>query len=337
MQKKRLGDSEIEVSVIGFGAWTLGLDWWGSIDDSEGQRLVRTAVDLGVTFFDTGDVYGLGKSEHLLGQALKGIRDQVVIGTKFGYVLDGEREHSQGERPQCWEPSFCRRAVDSSLRRLGTDYIDLYQLHNPRLIAIDRDDLFAELEALRDSGKIRAIGVALGPAIGWEEEGLASIRHRRVDTVQTVFNVLEQQPGRTFAEAARQEGYATTLLARVPHASDVLTEKVDENTVFSPNDHRSHRKRDDLAKLVENKRKLEFLKESGRTMGQAAVAFIIAQPAFSSVLLTVTNNADLEEFVQAASKPLTDEELSRVEALWLSGFDGEGESNTKEVATTLPS
>ncbi len=325
MQKRRLGRSDVEVSVIGFGAWTLGLNWWGEVSEDDGARLVRRAIDLGITFFDTGDVYGEGKSEELLGRAIRDCRDRVVIGTKFGYELEGQREHSQGERPQCWEPSFCRQALEDSLRRLGTDHVDLYQLHNPRLSAIQRDDLFAELESLRAEGKVRAVGVALGPAIGWEEEGLYAIQERKVDSVQTVFNVLEQEPGRTFARAAEEGGLATTLLARVPHASDVLSEKVDEQTRFSPTDHRSHRKREELARLVARKRKLEFLKEGGRTMGQAALAFIIAQPAFSSVLLTVTDEKDLEEYAAAVERPLTPDELRRVDELWLSSF-GEADS-----------
>ncbi len=321
MQSKYLGDSGVGVSVIGLGAWTLGLDWWGKLEESESIRLVKRALDLGITFFDTGDVYGEGKAEEILGRALSGMRDRVVIGTKFGYELEGQREHAQGERPQNWSPQFCRKALEASLMRLDTDYVDLYQLHNPRLDAIQRDDLFAELEALRDSGKVRAIGVALGPAIGWEDEGLYAIGERGVDSVQTVFNVLEQEPGRTFAKAAKETGFRTTLLARVPHASDVLTEKVDENYEFAPTDHRSHRKRDELARLVARKKKLEFLKEAGRTMGQAALAYIIAQPAFSSVLLTVTSESDLEEFAAAVEKPLTPDELARVEELWKSGFE----------------
>jgi aryl-alcohol dehydrogenase-like predicted oxidoreductase len=324
VESKRLGDSGVEVSVIGFGAWTLGLDWWGKLEESDSIEMVRRAVDLGITFFDTGDVYGLGRAEEILGRALEGMRDRVVIGTKFGYELEGEREHAQGERPQCWEPEFCRKALEESLKRLRTDYIDLYQLHNPRLGAIQRDDLFAELESQRQAGKIRAVGVALGPAIGWEDEGIFAIRERRVDSVQTVYNVLEQEPGRSFANEAAAKGYSTTLLARVPHASDVLSEKVDENTEFSTSDHRSHRKKEEIARLVSRKRKLEFLKESGRTMGQAALAYIIAQPAFSSVLLTVTSLEDLEEYAAAADKPLTSQELERVEELWQSGF-GESE------------
>lgn len=320
MEYKALGDSGVEVSVIGLGAWTLGLDWWGKLSDQEALDLVATAFDCGVTFFDTGDVYGDGRAEELLGRALQGRRSEVVIATKFGYEVGGVREHPQGERPQNFSPDFCVKALEASLRRLDTDYVDLYQLHNPRLSAIQRDDLFAQLDNLVAAGKVRAVGVALGPAIGWEEEGLFAIEQRGVDTVQTVYNVLEQEPGRKFADAALRYGLRTSLLARVPHASDVLSEKVDENTEFAANDHRSHRKREELQELVRRKTTLEFLKDSGRTMGQAAVAFIVAQPAFASVLLTVTNEDDLREYVAAVDKPLSHEELRRIDELWASRF-----------------
>ena len=112
------------------------------------------------------------------------------------------QEHSQGERPQDWSPAHVRAALEASLARLGTDYVDLYQLHNPRMDAIERDDLFEELERLRDEGKLRHYGIALGPAIGWREEGLRAIAQRASRAVQTVYNVLEQEPGRDFLEAA---------------------------------------------------------------------------------------------------------------------------------------
>src|SRR6185437_5681655 len=112
--------------------------------------------------------------EEIVGSALRDVpRDRIQISTKFGYVLDeGRREHSQGERPQDWSPAHTRQSLEASLSRLGTDYVDLYQLHNPRMDAVLHDEVFAELESLRHEGKIRQYGVALGPAIGWRDEGL---------------------------------------------------------------------------------------------------------------------------------------------------------------------
>ncbi|RIK06409.1 MAG: aldo/keto reductase [Acidobacteria bacterium] len=316
---RQIGAGGVAVSEVGFGAWVLGLNWWGEVDELKAQRLVGAALDSGITFFDTADVYGEGRSEELLGSALSGCRDKVAIGSKFGYVISGSREHSQGERPHDWRPEAVRASLENSLRRLGTDWIDLYELHNPRMDAILRDDLFASLEDLRGEGKVRAIGVALGPAIGWEAEGVEAIEGRKVDAVQTVFNLLEQDPGRALAAAAARTG-TSSLIARVPHASDVLSEEVDENTEFSAGDHRSHRKRAEIADLVAKKRAVEFLKDSGRTMGQAALAFVLANPVFASALVTTVDEDRIAEYAEASSLPLTGEELARVEELRSANF-----------------
>ncbi|MBW3633926.1 MAG: aldo/keto reductase, partial [Chloroflexi bacterium] len=156
------------------------------------------------------------------GRALAGAdRDAIQVSTKFGYELDSERRvHGEGERPQNWSPQHARAALEASLQRLGTDHVDLYQLHNPRMDAIERDDLFAELEAMRDEGKLHAYGVALGPAIGWRDEGLVALRERRVPALQTVYNLLEQEPGADFLDAAAETGAG--IMARVPTSSGLL-------------------------------------------------------------------------------------------------------------------
>ncbi len=204
MRQRRFGDTDLHASEIAFGTWALGSDWWGETDDPD--RLIGRALELGVTFFDTGDAYGQGRNEEIVGQALAGAdRDAIQISTKFGYELDSERlRHAEGERPQNWSAEHAREALEASLRRLGTDHVDLYQLHNPRMEAIERDDLFAELEAMRDEGKLREYGVALGPAIGWRDEGVAALRERGVPALQTVYNLLEQEPGSDFLAAARR-------------------------------------------------------------------------------------------------------------------------------------
>ena len=187
MRARRFGDTDLQASEIGFGTWALGSTWWGDVSESAGERLLLEALDLGITFFDTGDAYGKGANEELVGRVLEPHRDRIQLSTKFGYVLEeGRQEHSEGERPQRWDGPFIRAALEASLRRLRTDRVDLYQLHNPRMDAIDSDECFEALEQLRAEGKIGHYGVALGPAIGWREEGLTAIRSRGVASVQTV-------------------------------------------------------------------------------------------------------------------------------------------------------
>src|SRR3990172_3412849 len=180
MKYRNLPNTDLKLSAVGFGVWTVSTTWWGITDENYGVDLLRQAYDLGITFFDTADTYGNGKGETMLARALGDVRDKIVLGTKFGYDFyrnDGKRDGHQ-ELPQDFSPDFVRFALEQSLRRLETDYIDIYQLHNPRLWAVESDELFATLEELKREGKIRHYGVALGPDVGWEEEGVAAMRER---------------------------------------------------------------------------------------------------------------------------------------------------------------
>jgi aryl-alcohol dehydrogenase-like predicted oxidoreductase len=320
MEQRRFGDTDLHASEIAFGTWALGSDWWGKTDDPE--RLIARALELGMTFFDTGDAYGQGANEEIVGRALRRAdRDRIQISTKFGYVLDSERQqHSEGERPSDWSPEHARAALEASLRRLGTDHVDLYQLHNPRMDAIERDDLFAELEALRDEGKLREYGVALGPAIGWRDEGLRAFETRDIAALQTVYNLLEQEPGSDFLAAAERHGGG--VMARVPTSSGLLEDKYTLATTFSGSDHRRHRPREWLVDGLKKIDQLRFLAIEGeRTMAQAALRFILEQPRMACVIPTITSLAELEEFAGAAhAPPLTADELARVDELYGSGF-----------------
>jgi aryl-alcohol dehydrogenase-like predicted oxidoreductase len=317
--KRGFGTSGVEASVVGFGAWTLALDWWGEVDADASAKLVGEAIDVGITFFDTADTYGAGLGEERLAAALRGKRDRVTIGTKFGYDITVEHDSSgHSERPQRWEPDFIRERCEESLRRLETDRIDLYELHNPRMNAIVDDAIFDVLDSLKAEGKIRAYGVALGPAIGWQDEGLHAIEHRNIDVVQTVFNVLEQEPGTSFLEAAGDSG--PTVIARVPHASDALMGTYTPDTVFPAKDHRSFRKREWLLRALKKVDQLDFLLD-GRTIAQAAIAWLLANPGVTTVLPTATTVDQVREFAGAADKPLTTEEFERVQELYRRDFD----------------
>ncbi len=323
MQTRTIGSTSVSVSVIGFGGWVLGTNWWGTLSEEEGRSLVRRALDRGITFFDTADSYGdEGISETLLADALGGVpRDRYVLGTKFGYDITKPREqHTHSERPQRWDAAFIRSACEASLRRLRTDVIDVYEMHNPRIDAIDSDEAFATLESLRAEGKIRCYGVALGPAIGWEAEGVRALRERRVQVVQTVYNMLEQDPGRRFLSEAAETGAG--VLARVPHASGALEGKITKETTFAAGDHRSFRNRQMLVDLLDKAETLRWLHDGGRrTIAQLALQYVVAQPGISSVLPTMTSVEQLDEFTAATeAPPLTAEELRRIDELYAENF-----------------
>jgi aryl-alcohol dehydrogenase-like predicted oxidoreductase len=324
MKSRRFGDTELTASEIGFGTWALGSSWWGEISESDGERLLGRALELGITFFDTGDAYGRGANEELVGRVLGPHRDEIQLATKFGYELgSGRREHSEGERQQRWDAAFVREALEGSLRRLGTDRVDLYQLHNPRMDAIDSDETFAVLEDLKADGKLRHYGVALGPAIGWREEGLRAIDTRGIASIQTVYNLLEQDPGRDLIAAAQQRGIG--VMARVPTSSGLLDDNLTLDTTFPEGDHRRHRPREWLVEGLQKIERIRFLCDdcAERTMAQAALRFILDSGA-TTVIPTITTEAELVEYAGAADVPeLSADELDRVAELYGRNFDVE--------------
>jgi aryl-alcohol dehydrogenase-like predicted oxidoreductase len=334
MKYRALGDSGMTASVVGFGVWTVSTPMWGIHDEEVGIGLLRKAFDLGITFFDTADVYGDGNGETIIGKALGDKRDQIVIATKFGYDFYNHPgvQPGQRERPHDWSPQFARKACEESLRRLGTDRIDVYQLHNPRLDAIRKDDLWAELETMKAEGKIRELGTALGPALRPErqsEEAIASISERRA-APQIIYNMLEQALGNAVFPTARTE--RVPVLVRVPHASGLLEGHFDETTEFGPEDHRYFRMHTPQMKAMWHQglrkvAKVEFLTRDGlRTLGQAAIQFVLAEPCISSLMPNIYNEEQLVEFAGAPDTPaLTSEELAQIRDLNSRNFDVEPE------------
>jgi aryl-alcohol dehydrogenase-like predicted oxidoreductase len=326
MKYRKLGTTDLSVSEVGFGLWTLATGWWGEKTDAEGIDLLRKAHDRGVTLFDTADTYGNGRGETLLADAFGDVRDEIIITTKFGYDFytnDGKRDGHK-ELPQDFSTEFVRKALEESLRRLNTDYIDLYQLHNPRIGTIQNDELFATLENLKQEGKIRHYGCAIGPDIGWEQEGVASMRDRQVPSIQIIYSILEQDPAREFFPIA--EEYNVGLLSRVPHASSLLDGTYQKSEGFDKDDHRAHRKQEWLDKSMKKVDHVDFLygDGTGRTIGQAAIQFVLAQPSISSVLPNILNEEQLIEFTDAPETPsLTEEEQAKLEGFYPTVFKNE--------------
>lgn len=330
MKYRTLAGTDLVLSEVGFGVWSVSTNWWGEVSEPNAISLLRSAFDSGITFFDTADTYGVGYGEEILAKALSDRRDQIVIGTKFGYDLDAPRTGHHKERPQNWDPDFVKAACDKSLARLKTGYIDLYQLHNSRLTAIQRDDTVAALGELKDAGKIRHWGVAVGPDIGWIEEGEYTLRERKVPA-QIIYSILEQDPADRFIDAAADAGVG--VFCRVPHASGMLDGTYTKDTQldsmpFDASDHRSYRKMQWLSQSIEKLKQIDFL-ISGKqaTVGQIAIKFCLAPPIMASCLPTITSEAQLEEY---ASVPDIDElpvdELDRVSELYADNF-GTGEKD----------
>lgn len=304
MERRKFGNTSLEVSAISLGCWPFGVDWWGHYTDEQGVRLCQFAYDQGITFFDNGDAYGNGRAEQVLAKFLKTVpRDKVEIGGKFGYDFynDPGEAGSHKERKQDFSPKFLRFAYEQSLKRMEIEHIDLYMAHNIKLPQF-RDDMFAELEKMKDEGKIRVWGVSLGPAIGWREEGVQAVMDHGAKAVQTVYNMFEHNPGREFSEVCH--AHKAGVLARVHDNSSILKDKVRIDTEIGENDHRKFR---DQAWKIYGLKKLELVRhyasDHGMTVHQLACKWLLQQPALTSITGTLLNEEEVQEAAESTNKP----------------------------------
>jgi aryl-alcohol dehydrogenase-like predicted oxidoreductase len=328
MQYREIRGTGIEVSTVGFGVWTVGTTWWGVKERRTGVDLLRRAFDKGVTFYDTADTYTHGDAETILHEALGEHRDEIVIATKFGYdIYNYPESQGQQERPHDWSPAYMRRALEGSLKRLGTDRIDLYQLHNPRIEAIRDDALWAELDKAKSEGLIRHVGTALGPAIDVRQidEAVETITLRGA-TPQVIYNFLEQDLGRGIFPTAN--AHDATVLVRVPHSSGLLDGTVKAETEFEPGDHRNwrvttnERRRLWLEDGLRKVDRFEHMTGPRRSIGQLALQFILHEPSIASILPNIYDAAGLDDFcAYDAASPLTETEYDELQALYARNFD----------------
>ena len=317
MKYKTLGKSGIRVSEIGFGAWTIALDWWGKkIEEDEAKRMLKKAYDLGINFFETADMYGKGKSERLIGEVFKGMRDEVVISTKYGYDFSKVDQIGHAELPQHFDPKFTDQALRDSLGRLQTDHVDVYGLHNPKLPHIKDDTIFETLDKKIQEGKVRTGQVALGPAIGWTEEGIEAMERKNISAVQTVYNILEQTPGNQLLTRAEEQDVG--ILVRVPDASGILTGKVKAETIIPSNDHRKDRKREWILSALNKVEQFRPIAErNGLSITEFAIKFILSKSSISSVFPTVINEEEIERFAQISDgKYLNSSDMKEIDEMY---------------------
>jgi aryl-alcohol dehydrogenase-like predicted oxidoreductase len=313
--------TDVRVSEVGFGTWTISTGWWGEKSDAEAVAMLRKAHDEhGVTFFDAADAYGNGRAETQIAEAFRGRRSEIVIGTKVGYDIYDEAarqaRRGQNELPMRTDPAFIRLAVDKCLERLETDYIDVLQLHNAKMEHVRDAELWGTMRELQREGKIRAWGAAFGPAIGWLYEAVELVeREPEINTIQMIWNVIEQHPGTPMLEAAKAHAPNCCFNVRVTHASGMLEGKYTEDTVFPENDHRRHRPRSWLVNGVKKVKTLDFLTRD-MTLGQAALKWLLDEPLVVTTLPNIYDNEQLAEFAEASDlRDLSDDEMRRVAEL----------------------
>ena len=324
MRYRRFGRSDLEVSEVGFGVWTLASDWWGVVEDTQG--LLHAALDAGINFIDTAPVYGDGGvGEELLADVLKAQRDDIVLTTKCGYDIDAARKFpGQSERPHDWEPASVRLQLEASLRRLGTDHIDLYQLHNPRIEPILDDALWEELEKFKRRGQGARARRRARPRdrLGrGRARGARDARHRlAADGVQRA-----RAGARPHVRGAspRSPTGDVGLISRVPHASDTLSGKITRDTVFPPGDHRSHRNRDNMLDNFEKAETLSFLWEgTGRTDRPGRDRRHPRQPRVrDGAAHRASTSTTCASTRPPVDLPLTADEMAQLDELWDDNFD----------------
>jgi aryl-alcohol dehydrogenase-like predicted oxidoreductase len=312
MKYRTLGKTGLRVSIVGLGTM-VHAGHFGPMKDSESLEAIETALELGVNFIDTSDAYGAGYGETLLGNAFKGKRDKIVIATKGGNVMVGP---NRGKR--IFEPDYISRVMDESLRRLQTDYIDLYQLHNPTVEVIERGAVWEVLERAKKAGKIRHYGVSINST----EEGTAAVKDGRAETIQVEYNLLAQEPAETFFPVAQQANIG--VIARVPLKRGILTGKLKQSDEqrFQGEDVRARSfKGEAFAQELAKAEQLKFLAHGPvQSLGQAAIAFCIAHPAVSVVIPGARNAEQMRENASAADVEIPAADLEKISDLWRRNF-----------------
>jgi aryl-alcohol dehydrogenase-like predicted oxidoreductase len=312
MQYRSLGRTGLRVSVIGLGTM-VHAGHFGPMEDSESLSAINTAIELGVDFIDTSDAYGAGYSEMLLGKALKGNRDKVILATKGGNVMVGP---DRGKRK--FTAEYISRVLDDSLQRLQTDWIDLYQLHNPTLEVIERGEVWEVLEQAKKEGKIRHYGVSINTV----DEGIAAVKTGRSDTIQAEYNLLMQEPADTFFPLAQEANIG--IIARVPLRRGILTGKMtlEDQKRFQGEDVRARGFAGDLfGKELDKAERLRFLVHGPvKSLGQAALAFCLSHPAVSVTIPGARNDQQMRENAAAGELSIPPDELQRARDLWRTGF-----------------
>ena len=316
MNYRLLGRTSWQISEMGFGAWGIGGDAWGQTDDSEAIAALHKAIDLGVNFIDTADVYGDGHSEQLIAQVRKQRREPLYIATKAGRRLN---PHT----PEGYNRQNLTAFVERSLRNLETETLDLLQLHCPPTPVYDNPEVFAILDDLVKQGKIRYYGVSVEKV----DEALKAITYPNVQSVQIIFNMFRLKPAQQFfaAAKARQVG----IIVRVPLASGLLTGKFGPNSQFSAKDHRNYNRHgesfdkgetfsgvdyDTGLKAVEE---LRPLVPAGMTMAEFALRWILMFPEVTTVIAGAKNPAQAEDNSKAALlPPLDPPQMQQVEAIY---------------------
>lgn len=301
MKLRPFGNTGMNVSEVGLGAWQLANPDWGINDKNEALQIVQKSLDAGCNFFDTAPGYGGGRSEELLGQGLKSVRKDVIICTKFSHYKKRKRD---------FDAENVRPVLEGSFKRLQTNYVDILLLHNPPRELMDGNisaELYGELERLKTEGKIREYGVSLD----WRIELENVLDTTKSKAAEVFFNALYQEMSPAFAKAQEQ---GMGLIVKVPLDSGWLSGRYRGNHKFD--DVRSRWSPEVLARRTDLVEKFATLVPEGTSMAHAALQFVLAQPQISTVIPGAKTVAQALDNFAAADKQLSDETIQAMRDLW---------------------
>lgn len=317
MQYRPLGSTGYHVSEIALGGWQIGGKWGDAFDVRRAHETVKTAVDLGVNFIDTADVYDGGKSEHAISDAVRRIGDDIVVATKCGRRLNPHV-------PAAYTPEAIRGFVDDSLRNMGQTTLAIVQLHCPPTEVYYRPEVFDTLEDLKRDGKIAHYGVSVEKV----EEALKAIEYPGVETVQIIFNMFRQRPAELFFQQAKKKNIG--VIVRVPLASGLLTGKFSAESKFESGDHRNFNRRGEAFDKGETFSGVDFavgleavaelrnqLPVNGAPLAQLALRWILMFDAVSCIIPGASHPEQAAENVRAADlAPLSGREMEAVRRIY---------------------
>lgn len=315
MNKRRLGKTGFEITEIGLGTWQVGGKWGSGFDHDLAQRILEEAIDKGVNFIDTADVYEDGESEKAVGKAIKNSSERIYVATKCGRQMSPHVNEG-------YTPAVLRAYVEDSLKRLQLDCIDLIQLHCPPTQVFYRPEIFEEFDKLKQEGKILNLGVSVEKV----EEAMKAIEFDNVTTVQIIYNMFRQRPEEAFFEQAAKKDVG--IIVRVPLASGLLTGKFSANSEFDKDDHRFFNrdgamfdKGETFAGIPYDKglKAVEELKEvfEGQDLAQSAIQWTLRRPEVSTVIPGASKPEQLEANLKVAGlTSLNQEQLASVQKIY---------------------
>lgn len=304
MKHRKFGKESVEVSEVGLGTWQIGGSW-GEVSEDESLAILREAYDNGVTFFDTANVYGDGRSEQLIGRFLKESGQEVFVATKLG----------RGPNfPDDFSETTLRSHAEGSLSRLGVDSLDLIQLHCLPTETLRQGEVFETLRKLKEEGKIKRFGASVES----DEEALISLQQEGLSSLQIIFNIFRQKPSTEVFEAAQEKGVA--IIVRLPLASGLLSGKMTKDTHFDPEDHRNFNQNGEAFNVGETFAGLPFEKgveladtikqwvPEGITMAQMSLRWILDFPAVTTIIPGASKSSQVQSNVSVSElSPLNDE------------------------------